>query len=388
MNMPGLLPVNIGSSDPYPVNFWSPRKTPKVSAPISGNADTGGQYDPFGAPIGPQVGDLMSLLASYAPQPSVVPPTFGGPADPITGAQSSGAIPTAIQAPSVRPHMAPTVSAGEDSLGTLQPGGPNNSIPDTFYPQFDFSNWNPSFSPPMPGNVSVGEESLGTLQPGGPQNVQSGGDPFSTGDPNWLLKLGVGLGSSFIPGGNIANMAYNAYDSGQANYEAARKGVLPPDWNSSILHDLFSPASWLGGRIGTALGQDAGYYDNAPILSNAASATTLGDISGLDTLGPNAIMNGAYGQSAAGDKQQMGISALQNGTATLPSGATFDNTQMGYTGQPFYNMGGADLFNMIGANRLSWQDRGGAENMPNYGPSVDDLNRWNALNSTGNRWDN
>jgi hypothetical protein len=68
-------------------------------------------------------------------------------------------------------------------------------------------------------------------------------------------------------------MAYNAYDSGRANYEAARRGSLSPDWNSGIIDKIMSPASWAGGALGTAAGKEAGYYDNAPILSDAASAT-------------------------------------------------------------------------------------------------------------------
>ena len=426
----------------------------------SGNNNTV-QFDPFGTALGPQIGDWMNTLRGFLGNNT---PASANTPDPITSAPSSGAVPTPVPtaqpkpAPTVTPTVSatesgsaipdqsggqssgyapvninqpqgsvtPTVSASEngiaipDSSGPQQPGMFSMSSLDPNQPGYtptaaDLAQWaqTPDFGGQGYGDAAAQQLAL---KGANPTPVSKTDQTFSTGADNPYLKMGIGLAAGMVPGGNLANMAYNAYSSGDANYEAARRGSLSPDWNKGFFGNLMNPASWAGGAIGTALGKDAGYYDNAPVLSDAASATKP-DPSVMSD--PNAILNGAYGVHEDGQDTTLG--AIKSQLAGLFGGnaPSFDNTQMGWTGQPMTNMGGADLFNAIGASPLSWQDRGGAENMPNYGygnspqfgntssalpnlytgdvngspqystgPSVDDLNRWAALNSTGNRWDN
>jgi hypothetical protein len=250
-----------------------------------------------------------------------------------------------------------------------------------YYPGFDASNWSPSVSHSVTPTVTAQEGS--DLQPQPTTTPISKTDQiFSTGADNPYLKMGIGLAAGMVPGGNIANAAWNAYDRGQANYDAARKGVLPPDWNTGFFGSLFSPASTIGGAIGTSLGKDAGYYDNAPVLSDAASATKL-DPSVMSD--PNAILNGAYGVHAPTDTTFGNIKA-QLSSLSGGSGPSFDDTHVNYSGTPLNpNLGGSDLYTGTGANRFFGSgmsgDMGGAGG---YGETEDAKL---ARMTLGNRWD-
>jgi hypothetical protein len=284
-----------------------------------------------------------------------------------------------------------------------------------YYPGFDFSNWSPSGSTvtptvttqegpdlqPLPAVPTGATPDLGgqwygdaaaqqlALKGANPTPVSKTDQIFSTGADNPYLKMGIGLAAGMVPGGNLANMAYNAYSSGDANYEAARRGSLSPDWNKGFFGNLMNPASWAGGAIGTALGKDAGYYDNAPVLSDAASATKL-DPSVMSD--PNAILNGAYG-SQGKDTSLNDIKA--QGTALGITGDNpnlfnpynvasnnFNNGGGGITGTDGFmgmqlnpGLGGSDLYTGMGANRFFGNnmagDMGGAGGL--FGGDDDDF---------------
>jgi hypothetical protein len=392
----------------------------------SGNNNTT-QFDPYGTALGPQIGDWMNTLKSFFGNntPAATPNT----PDPITSAPSSGAVPTPV--PTAQPKPATgTVSTGEESLGTLQPGGASpmsgaNSVSDMYYPGFDFSNWSPSGSTvtptvttkegpdlqPLPAMPTGATPDLGGQWYGdaaAQQLALKGADPtpvsktdqiFSTGADNPYLKMGIGLAAGMVPGGNLANMAYNAYSSGDANYEAARKGVLSPDWNKGFFGNLMNPASWAGGAIGTALGKDAGYYDNAPVLSDAASATKLDPAVMSD---PNAILNGAYGSqgkdTSLGDIKAQGTAlgiTGDNPNLFNPynvASNNFNNGGGGITGTDGFmgmqlnpGLGGSDLYTGMGANRFFGNNMAGDMGRAGgYGES--EIDKYRRMN-LGNRWD-
>jgi hypothetical protein len=139
----------------------------------------------------------------------------------------------------------------------------------------------------------------------------------------------------------------------------------------SLLSQLFHPAntlgSWLGG-LGSDVAQSLGYN----------GSTIQAD--------PNAILNGAYGVPNGSDPTLSDVKAQLAGLNAGGVTPTFDNTQMGYSGQPLQDLGGADLYTGMGANPYFGNPFNNDNGGQGTGPSANDVARWQAYNSLGNQF--
>ena len=404
LDIPGLLPVNIGSSDPYPVNFPTRRQYAPPQGQTGSSLSDGSNYDPFGTAIGPPIGDLMSLLTKYLSTKPDTPQVDNSGAAAVI----PGLAPVQVNAAMAQPKKVVNASSSQEGDQIYQPNGA----------QYDPSQFGYQAQPtPINYQYQSGGVTPTVTAQEGDQLYQ----PTATDLASWAQPQHIGPQTQFNFNGYStpndstfgASPNFTGANAAQAGLNAA--GYFVPGLN--ILaglgqgFNLFGQAPGTGNTIADVAGTSGMMQDTAANIGNwinrqfggsympdSYAAPTLGGPSqpgGPDWNqavaaargGSNAILNGAYGVHPGQDASLGDVKSQLSGLTTLPS---FDNTQMGWTGTPLNtNLGGADLYTSMGA--VPWSnfangtpDNGGQ----GTGPSVDDLNRWAALNATGNRWDN
>ena len=385
----------------------------------SGGGGGGGGFDGGATPSVPSTPVLPPKIPVVKPKIETVtgnedPSQLGMPGDPITSAPSSstGVPPTPAEPPKIPVVEKPkieTVTATEDGAVVSPSGGGGSSSPvdnSAYDPSqygtsagYDYSNWSPSDSsysvhePTRIGTSSVGEESLGTLQPGGGKSSSGLGalgdyaGSFLNSPKSWTgdntLQAGVNL-LNYVPGGSIAGPITGALEGFHLKDVAGDtgSGVGNLAGQSGFLQDMSRNATdWLYHNI---FGGDySAAEENAPFndAANKASATVDKIYHGDN----NAILNGAYGVHPGASANFNSI-IDQMKSIFGGSAPSFDNTHMGWTGEPLNaSLGGADLYTGMGANRFFGNemagDMGGAGG---YGETEDAKL---ARTSLGNRWD-
>lgn len=231
LDIPGLVPVNIGSSNPYPVPSWGPTVIPRM--PTQTNQAPQGaatQNDPYvspefvqtgtGNPNGPSVNitDTAGGGGSYSGIDSYTP-TFGMPGD----AQFANF-----------PNYG---GSGFDGFGL---GG-------------DFSNFgiNPAQGVSSFGGLGIGDYGQGILD-----RVNSLTNTPYLDDANYM-QGGINLGSMFVPGlGPLAGIlqGFNLLDPGERTGNSLVDMGATPGGLQSLTAEA---ANWVNRQFGgTAMGRE------------------------------------------------------------------------------------------------------------------------------------
>lgn len=258
----------------------------------------------------------------------------------------------------------------------------------------------------VPGlNVASGLYNFGT-------NVQPGFDKGQFGNIDTNYQMGGGDSPNFqAPQPSTHDSIMGSQRAGNALYGGGLIG-----WLGDLLGQAAGGIStWGGDKIDATPNYQPNANGYQPMDQSEASSlmqSVMDSLNGMDnqqpyqiglrnepTYAPMSINPGPmpdYGLPVVGgmdNGRSQSVQGQQNGILDLQSGKYtgnpfhFDNTQMGWNGPALQNLGGADAYTQIGGTPFAAfgsPDNGGQ----GTGPSVDDVNRWNALNNTGNRWDN
>ena len=408
--------------------FVTPKGVDLSGTAIGGGASTPitdtATFDPFGTAVGPAVGGMSDIFGGV-----------GGSS--ISYGRTAAPAPTSNYDPITAEYGLPNSTPNYDTYGDFPvPGGGSY---DPITAEYGLPN-PPSGNPNDPITAEYGLPS--GYNTSYDQNNKYTGQPLKQGEfiapaglslqdyYNLLHQYdtptsGTGSSSSGLGalGGNIGK-----YLSGATNplymptAGQAINGILPYIPGIGQLLSLGSGAlqgagvidrpdaapangnmlerNLLGNGVFANIGQYLGSgFDSSKvdpgIIKDIASA-----IAGKSGGASNAIAEGAYGytpgKDASLDKVAAQMEAMHGG-----KGFSFDNTFMGYTGEPLQNLGGADLYTGMGANPYFGNpfnnDNGGQGIGPtgytpspvqvqsNYnGPSDEDLRQQIAHNTLGN----
>lgn len=306
LDIPGLMPVNIGSSNPYPVPF-APQIRPQ-SAPVE--------------------------QAQYAPgqQPGSTSPGL----ENISGFGGGGSDGTS-----------PTLGGGVGDPFFTNFGGYGGSSPD----YFGYSQYAPGVHPAQLS--SLGSIGLGDYGQGLWDRISSIGNSPTIRNDN-LAQAGVNAAGLFSPLASIlagAGQGLNLWDGGLPTGNAAADVAMTPGVLQQTTADLFN---WINRQFGGEympldLGRNT--VNNSPGIQSALGALS----NPYDPMGGTA--SGFTGQSDQGVSDHTGGSAFDYGGTpydpysltgnmwdTFMQGATFGGGRFDNIGNPYSGIGGGGGF--------------------------------------------
>lgn len=325
LDIPGLVPVNIGSSNPYPVPF-APQIKPPQSAPLGAVGAPTGQGQGAGPGFGTnEGGSSYSGVDQYTP-------TFG----------STTADPSFVDFPGY---------SGSGGYGS-------------------YSNYSPQITPAQ----SHGFDPLGALSLFSPSQSQSQFQVPNNGGANTRDYINAALnGIGMIPGMGAVSAANNAVRGLESGFDRAAYGdVEGPNptilgsqaagnmaYGKGAIGTLTDGLGWLGGQLSNLFGFTPG--DIAPNTYGPMDATVSPDFSGpsndkysgvplatlqsLSAYGTGYDPNNPWGY----DPQAAAANAAMSHTKLGDVGGSGNGTADGMPADPFSTQGNfLDSF-MLGA---------------------------------------